>query len=234
MPAWHLNPALTNFRAAVNAAYPGRDKTSDGTIGDLAHQGTASDHNPDPDDGSVDAWDMDVQLHGANKPAPGADLEHLKTVFQAHESSRYWIHNRVIASRDTDWRRFPYTGSNPHDKHIHWNTRQSHETSTAPWVIKEDDMADTWFLVQSADKDWHNEAFVSNRIHRRQVRTKNPPLGESTFGATKRVLTDAMREAAGYDTWAPYLDEVAGPEFPTTPPAVDHTHEVGATGPAIT
>ena len=136
--AWFVNRALTNFRAAVNAKYPRRDKGSDGTIGDAAHQAGTSDHNPDPD-GSVDAWDMDVDLNGAGQPY-AADVEALKSVFQAHESSQYWIHNGQIASRNSGWVRRTYTGSNRHDKHVHWNTRQSHENSNAPWVLEGDDM----------------------------------------------------------------------------------------------
>jgi hypothetical protein len=138
--AWYLNNALTTMRNEVNARWPGRDKGSDGTIGDEAHQSTSSDHNPDPD-GSVDAWDMDVNLNGAGNGIPSDDIEFLKARFQAHESSKYWIHNRIICSRSTGWRRENYTGSNPHDKHVHWNTRSEYEDSTKPWGI-EDDMAE--------------------------------------------------------------------------------------------
>ena len=130
---WYLNPALTNFRNAVNAAYPNRDKASDGTIGDAAHQATNSDHNPDPD-GSVDAWDMDVNL---NSGSDAAAIERLKEVFEAHESSRYWIHNRQIASRSDGWVRRYYDGPSAHTEHVHWNTREAYENSTAPWIIKE-------------------------------------------------------------------------------------------------
>lgn len=127
--AWFLNPALTRFRAAVDAAWPNRDRTSDGTVADALHP-AGSDHQPDPD-GSVDAWDMDVD---------GVPVEHLKHVFQAHESSLYWIHNDEIGRRANGWKPEPYANyagpnRNRHDKHVHWNTRQSHETSTAPWRV---------------------------------------------------------------------------------------------------
>ncbi|BCJ62797.1 peptidoglycan-binding domain-containing protein [Micromonospora endophytica] len=130
---WYLNQALTNFRKAVDSAYPKRDKRSDGTIGDAAHQGTTSDHNPDPD-GSVDAWDMDVEVNGVGQPYR-EDVERLKKVFEEHESSQYWIHDRQIANRSYGWTRRIYTGSSPHAEHVHWNTRESHERSTMPWII---------------------------------------------------------------------------------------------------
>lgn len=136
--AWYLNRALSNFRSAVNAAYPNRDKESDGTIGDEAHQSGSSDHNPDSD-GSVDAWDMDVNLRSGND---AATIEHLKQVFQAHPSSRYWIHNDQIARRDYGWRRESYAYAGPnrnrHTRHVHWNTRESYEDSTAPWNVEDD------------------------------------------------------------------------------------------------
>lgn len=131
---WYLNGALTRFRNAVNAAYPTRDTRSDGTIGDPAHQATTSDHNPDPD-GSVDAWDMDNNLGTTND---AAEIERLITVFQNHPSSRYWIYNRVIASRSNGWKREPYTGVSPHTEHVHWNTREAYEESNTPWIIGKD------------------------------------------------------------------------------------------------
>jgi hypothetical protein len=128
--AWFLNPALTRFRNEVNSRWPRRDKTSDGTIGDPAHQATSSDHNQDAD-GSVDAWDMDVD---------GVDVKKVIEAALKHESIQYVIYNRRITSRSWGlgtWR--PYTGSSPHDKHVHFNTRPSHENSNKPWFTDEED-----------------------------------------------------------------------------------------------
>lgn len=122
--AWYLNRALTNFRREVNARWPNRDKRSDGTIGDPDHQSRDSDHNPDRD-GSVDAWDMDID---------GVDVWACINAALAHDSIQYIIYNRKITSRSWGlgtWRH--YSGDNPHDKHVHYNTRSSHENSNKPW-----------------------------------------------------------------------------------------------------
>lgn len=145
MVAWRLNPALTRLRAAVDVTWPDRDRASDGTIGNDAHQATNSDHNPDPD-GSVDAFDCDVQLHGPLRPPPAAELEELKRAFERHEAAGYWIHNDQIARRANGWRPEPYANyagpdRNRHDKHIHFNTRASHENSSQPWRINVDPLA---------------------------------------------------------------------------------------------
>lgn len=128
---WYLNHALSRFRAEVNARWPIRDRASDGTIGDLAHQLSTSDHNPDPD-GSVDAWDMDA--------GPGVDVQACIRAALAHEAIQYVIYNRKITSRSWGlgvWR--DYTGASPHTEHVHFNTRPDYEHSDRPWFPEEDD-----------------------------------------------------------------------------------------------
>lgn len=113
--AWYLAPSLFVLRSEVNTRWPRRDRTSDGTIGDEAHQQTQSDHNPN-DRESVDAWDMDKD---------GVDVAAVIAAFERHPSAHYWIWNREIADRDSGWQRRAYTGENPHTQHAHFSIRQS-------------------------------------------------------------------------------------------------------------
>jgi len=141
---WFLNPALTRWRNEVNARYPRRDKTTDGTIGDRPHSLRTSDHNPDPD-GSVDAWDMDRDLVPGNVAESRRIIkEILIPVFQRHPAARYWIFERQIAHVNNGWRKDPYDGDSPHTEHVHFNSNQATEKNTSPWFTEEkDDMATT-------------------------------------------------------------------------------------------
>lgn len=226
MATWWLNKALTNFRDAVNTKWPGRDKTSDGTIGDQAHAERVSDHNPDAD-GSVDAWDMDVD---------GVDVEALKVVFQAHESAGYWIHNRQIASRNDGWIRRPYTGANPHDRHVHWNTRGAYENSPAPWIL--DGGYEVW--CKHGDKNteavWNLQERLRNFDTDTDVLTVDGAYGDKTAARLAAVLGEVgwpvdgktfnRGEVRHLERAINRLDAAAGG-------LVAHHHDGGNTGPAV-
>lgn len=157
MSGWYLNRALTNFRNEVNSRWPNRDKKSDGTIGDLAHSLTSSDHNPDGD-GSVDAWDMDKD---------GVDVNACKKAFEAHPAAKYWIHQDKISFKSEGWkpRSYAYAGPNRnrHDQHIHWNSDQRYENSNLPWFTEDEDMTEQQAYVQHV-MNYRTEAIKSNRV----------------------------------------------------------------------
>ncbi len=128
---WYLNKFLTTWRAAVSEEYPKRSRRSDGTLGDARHAASVSEHNPDRD-GSVDAWDMDVNLLGSKdsdgNAAEDEAIEALKAEFQKQKGAQLWIHNGQIANKDLGhWRRRPYHGRNAHQHHVHWQSDPDYE-----------------------------------------------------------------------------------------------------------
>lgn len=115
MAGYFLAPSLVSLRNEINAAHPGRDKSSDGWIGDAAHNARKSDHNPDyAAGGIVRAIDVDKD---------GIDTNRLLAVATANPRVEYVIWNRGIYTRQNGFRRANYTGSNPHDKHMHISIR---------------------------------------------------------------------------------------------------------------
>ena len=125
--AWHLAPSLAQLRREINTRWPGRDKTSDGTIGDAAHSARASDHNPNSR-GSVNAIDIDED---------GIDAWGLVALLITDPRVYYVIYEGRIWQRKHGFVPRPYTGINAHRKHVHVSIIQSvaAEQNTAPWGV---------------------------------------------------------------------------------------------------
>ncbi|MEV0156869.1 hypothetical protein AB0H57_24500 [Micromonospora sp. NPDC050686] len=132
MTAPYLAPSLAVLRDEINRRWPGRDKTSDGWIGDARHRATRSDHNPN-ERGSVDAIDIDED---------GISFAVVFAAIKRHPSARYVIYERRLYHRLRGWRPEPYGGVNPHDKHVHVSIDQTRaaEQDRRPWGLLEDDM----------------------------------------------------------------------------------------------
>ena len=136
MATWRLAKSLDTLRKQIDAAYPKRSKSSDGTIGDAAHSARKSDHNPNGK-GVVQAWDM------THDPVNGIGGRALADAIFASRDVRvkYIISDGQIASGYGAsqpygvWRR--YTGKNAHRKHVHISVRDDAEfyDATKPWAI---------------------------------------------------------------------------------------------------
>lgn len=120
MNDFFLAQSLAGFRASINEAFPTRDKSSDGWIGDASHAARASEHNPcwtctGDQYGIVRAIDVDIDDNNANR-----DLR--KEILNSaiwHPAVWYVISNGIIYSRTHDFQALKYTGDNGHFKHVH-------------------------------------------------------------------------------------------------------------------
>jgi hypothetical protein len=139
---WRIAKSLETLRAQINAMAPGRNKASDGGIGDPEHASRKSDHNPWVDlrnnRGVVTARDF------THDPKGGCDAGVLAEQIRAAKDPRvkYIIWNRQIASSSPigsapPWAWRPYTGKNPHNHHVHISVQPegSKYDSEAPWAI---------------------------------------------------------------------------------------------------
>jgi len=128
---WRMAYSLEVLLAEINKAAPNRSKISDGGIGDAAHATRDSDHNP----WVKDAYDVGVvrARDFTHDPVNGMDCSVLAKflasklgVHPALGSGAYIIWNNRIISTDRKsegWR--PYSGSNPHTKHLHLSVETS-------------------------------------------------------------------------------------------------------------
>ncbi len=151
-----LVPALTALRDEFNRLAPGRDKTSDGWIGDPAHAGSPSDHNPDETGntgGSSDADNID-EVHALDVDADlrkaGWSMQKcVDILLDRHRRGldnrlKYIIFNKRIWSADWGWASRPYSGANLHTMHAHFSTRYT--------AVQEND-ARPWGLLQREDEE---------------------------------------------------------------------------------
>lgn len=151
--SYRIAECLDQLRDEVNAYRPGRDKSSDGWIGDADHATRSSDHNPWVKDangvGVVTALDVDED-----------DDQHIgaivlgATVGRRDPRVKYVIYERKIwrsyknhAGHPEPWHPEPYTGSNAHTHHIHVSVKPDQRLydDRATWGIasgatEEDDM----------------------------------------------------------------------------------------------
>jgi hypothetical protein len=139
--AWRVATSLDILLGQINARFPNRDRQSDGSIGDPAHENRDSDHNPWYGPGIVTARDYD------HDPASGMDCDELTDQLAAGRDPRikYMIFNRwILDSRPqfSPWRWVRYTGRSPHTTHLHLSV-MAHPScdSATPWALP---MLGTW------------------------------------------------------------------------------------------
>lgn len=147
-----LAPSLMRARAVIDHRWPHRDRTSDGWIGDTAHQGRTSDHNPNSR-GIVDA--IDVDMFGGPTAVIRAAIV---AAGMLHPAVNYVIFNRRIYQRSDQFRPRVYNGINPHDKHCHYSisqTSRAEQDMTAWYMLGGWPTWETSNLRKGGDSGWH-------------------------------------------------------------------------------
>ncbi len=129
------------LRNEVNKRWPKRDKRSDGWIGDKAHAGRQSDHNPDAR-GLVHALDIDADLDPKD---PGA-AQRLANQIVAYAASgipganriKYVVFNDQIASGTYANSMWKWRGSgygHMHHIHVSFSTKGENNAQIYPLPI---------------------------------------------------------------------------------------------------
>lgn len=131
---WRPAPSVAIGLVQGNRLWPHRDRRSDGIIGDLRHQQEHSDHNPDAR-GIVHAFDI---THGPHWGGAEADCEMLAEHVRTRRDPRvaYIIfRRRICSSTIAPWTWRPYSGSSPHEEHLHVSIKytSSAENDESEW-----------------------------------------------------------------------------------------------------
>ncbi len=147
-----LVPALVSLRNEFNTLAPNRDKGAEGWIGDAAHMGSPSGHNPDEsgtpenyDSDNIDevrAIDVDKDFRKTGWTAQRA----VDIIVDRHKRGMdnrldYIIYNHWIYERQNSWNRRRIDDS-PHEDHIHFSSLPGSgsgtgnpENRTGPWGL---------------------------------------------------------------------------------------------------
>lgn len=117
-------PAAVAVLRQATALFPKRNKASDGLLPSAAHIKASpnSDHN------------LGLAVDLTHDPKNGIDCDEIFEKFKEDTRVSYLIFKGKIWSRDrkAEGNR-KYTGSNPHNKHLHISIRSSHSNDTSNW-----------------------------------------------------------------------------------------------------
>ena len=117
-------PAAIAVLRQATAIKPSRKKVSDGLLPSAAHikQSPTSDHNT--------GYAVDL----THDPESGVDCSDIFEKLKEDKRVKYLIFNKKIWSKDkARLGNRPYTGSNPHTKHLHISINDGCGDDTSPW-----------------------------------------------------------------------------------------------------
>jgi hypothetical protein len=185
-----LCKAGQQLREQIDDAFPDRDRTSDGWIGDAKHAARKSDHNPTVE-GIVRAIDIDANLKSHKSEA--FDLaDQLRLLARSDKRISYIIFNGKIASWRGNYKWRVYKGINPHKTHIHcsFTAKGDHDGSMfrIPLLTGEP--------INGTTKS------SSRKLGKILSSSRNSNLPSGGLGCTCNCQCRSGRESAGYSPLA--------------------------------
>lgn len=223
MTDWVLIPCLKALFAGFDRIAPSRDRTSDGSIGNTAHQNEVSDHNPD-ETGRVPIHDADHvnEVHAIdvdnNLRVPALGPDPMETVVQfllsrcrsgQERRLRYIIYRRRIWSASSGWMQKTYTGASPHTEHAHFSASYDTalEASTASWhlgdlmALDNSDVSKIWAAEwQGADRAYPASSWLINANKYAAAALAEAKAAREELAALRGVvqtLADAVKAGGG-------------------------------------
>lgn len=195
--------SLLTLKSQIDAAFPGRLRGADGTIGDTAHAGTTSDHNPIVY-AALGSTPVVTALDITSDPAHGVDCGAVTEAIRLSRDVRvkYVIWSRRMFSSYASngvaaWTWRPYSGSDPHTNHFH--------ISVQPTVAADDRRLWTIGGAMSA----HTDALIEAA----NLGLEKASDGTPCYFTTRRLADERWQKLIWlylklvYENWAPTRDE---------------------------
>jgi len=209
---WRVAESLRKLKAEVDAKWPARNKSSDGSIGDENHASRSSDHNPWVAEGNIG---IVTAIDITHDPKSGCDSYSLAEFLRVTRDSRvkYVISNgRIFSSTTRPWEWRKYNGSNPHDHHMHISVKPEKKFYDDPgtWHFADGKMPPHDLPQPRPVPPTLRSGLIGEDVKRLQsLLTKEgiPCTVDGSFGSATKVCVKQFQESVGLSD-----DGVVGPQ----------------------
>jgi peptidoglycan hydrolase-like protein with peptidoglycan-binding domain len=212
---WNAAPSLVVLRKEVDGRWPGRNRSSDGVIGDARHAARTNSHNP-VGAGNGPRVGTRGAVHAMDITSDGIDVAAFLSAVVGDPRVWYVIHDGQIWSRTTGWAPIAHRGD-PHTTHIHVNLREDSQSAA---VAAENDTR-SWFGTKSRTSPafLQKPSAASTLTTEQTIRLQQALIGKGysipagatgKYGAQTTAAVAAFQQAQGWS--GSQADGIAGPE----------------------
>lgn len=215
MAGWILTLGLQNLRGQINDWAPDRDHTSDGTIGDAAHEAEMSGHNPDDTAGSKAEWNgdpdstpevraFDCDIDFRNGATAQQLVDHVRALPGISSVLRYMIYNRKMYHERDDWAPTAYTGPSAHTEHIHFSgawSQAADNNQSFDYRLEE-----IVIMLSAADKTWIQQQIAAVTAYDSPQADGTPTSKVGRLALTQGIPNGTKPDAPRDQAWEVIAD----------------------------